>query len=189
VTSDPKKADGDLDGWNDAREKGEATDPNKADTDEDAGVAGGGIDSKDPFPASCGKLIKVTIVKWEVGNNDCDGPGYGAGDFTYTFNVYRDGSEQIGGPWDSGGDFEIDHDETHDLNLSTGQFALTPGQTVTVTGYTDEHDPSSLSEPDTWHFSKTYDYDTIPNGVDTFTNGPDCFDDDTITIRIEVIGG
>ncbi len=187
VQSNPREADADLDGWLDGREQLEATDPNSADTDEDMTQAGGGIDSSDPFPSSCGKLLLVSIVSWNVGGDDCDSGVKYEGDFTFHFEVRVDGD--LITQWNSGGEVEIDEGDSYSFGLKTEQFAMTPGQTLTVSGYTDEIDVSAIDEPPTWSFSRSFTYSVVTNGDNSFQTGPDCFSDDTITFRIQVVGG
>lgn len=186
VTSDPTEADKDLDGWNDDVEFTNRTDPNNADTDDDINSPGGGIDSQDPFPASCGKLITVTFNSWDVGDDDCDSATKGDGDFSYNLRVTRDGQTIR---TFSASDVKIGSGDTKTLNLSSGSFALTPGQSFAVRIQMDEDDISSLDEPPTWISTKTYNYNTVSAGADAFENGPDCFSDDRVNITISVSGG
>ncbi len=187
VTSDPTEADNDLDGWNDDVELENRTDPNNADTDDDINAPGGGIDSMDPFPASCGKLIRVVFNSWDVGDNDCDSLTKGDGDFKYNLRVTRDG-QTIAGPF-TASNVKIGSGEVRTLNLSSGSFSLTPGQSFAVRIQMDEDDVSSLDEPPTWIDTKSYDYNSISSMSDTFTNGPNCFSDDRVNISISVSGG
>jgi hypothetical protein len=55
VWSDPRQADQDGDGWNDAKEKSMGTDPTRPDTDDD-----GIIDSVDLYPLNTAKVLFVT---------------------------------------------------------------------------------------------------------------------------------
>lgn len=61
--SDPRQADQDGDGWNDAKEKSMGTDPIRPDTDGD-----GLVDSADPYPLAAARTLYVT-AKGTV-NND-----------------------------------------------------------------------------------------------------------------------
>lgn len=183
VFSDPKTPDKDYDGWDDGTEKLNGSDPNKADTDED-----GQIDSVDPVPVVCGKLIRVTFVSWDIGGDDCDGLGKGAGDFEYTLRVTRNGAESIG-YW-TASDVQINEGSTKSLGFVTGQFALNQGQYFTISGTMKEDDISSLDEPPPWTFSQSFTYSNVASsaGPGQFQTGPDCFSDDHLHYNIEVIG-
>jgi len=185
VYSDARQADADLDGWGDGMERQAGTDPNLADTDDDSV-----LDSTDQQPVACGKMVKITITSWYVGSDDCDGAGYGPGDFSYTFTIKR-GNETMAGPF-SASDIEIDEGGSYTLNHASAWFSLTTGQSVKVSAVLDESDPTNTTEPDTWSFERTLDYaSTVAN--DNFqvnqTPGEKCWSDDIIYMKIEVIGG
>ncbi len=161
VFSDPKFADHDNDGLNDAGELAALTDPENSDTDNDGRTDGAELAaSLDPLRKD--KRISVTLVNVNV-VDDCDASTFeglelegsfqitkpdGSGDIAlYTFAcATEEGACEVSDCCQSEGDGQACPGETFSVNANSGNFIFRDGETLTLkSGTLSDHDDLSCN--------------------------------------------
>jgi hypothetical protein len=182
VFSSPLSPDADHDGVLDGLEEAQGTDPTDPDTDDD-----GLVDNPlvDPQPDGCGKVVTFKFVDYRT-VDDCDGAG-GDGEFRFRFSI----TTPRGNFSFSQNNDDLDDNRTHTFASNQATFLLRPGESFGVSGHVWEDDSTSGDED--WYFSRSYRYETLPDGPTIIGPQPGeaddaCFDGHQLQVDITSTG-
>lgn len=148
------------------------------------GCTDGGANTGEPTP----KSINLQFRTFDVGTDDCEDIfSYGdfnvnmvvtiepAGDVVFNKNV---GAELGSAAFQSG-------KQSVDLNQRVS-FTLAPDEEFEIMVLVTEDDPINSNEPQPWSIMEVHRYDAAITETMSFTNGPGCFADDRLDMRIFV---
>ena len=181
VYSSPLSPDADHDGVLDGLEETQGTDPSDPDTDDDGLVDNPLVDEQ---PDSCGKVVTFKFVDYRT-VDDCDLGG--DGEFRFRFSI----TSPRGTFSFSQNNDDLDDNRTHTFASNQAIFLLRPGESFSVSGHIWEADSDSGDED--WYFSRTYRYETLPDGPTIIGPQPgeaddSCFDGHQLQVDITSSG-
>ncbi len=134
------------------------------------------------------KTVQVRFDTFDVGSDDCEDI-FSFGDFNVRMSVtIRPGNEEIfaaNRAAELGSASFQATVQSVDLN-EAANFELQSGESFDVEIRITEDDTINSDEPQPWEESESFDFLTVTTENLSFTNGPGCFSDDRVDIRVTV---